>query len=79
MMELWRYTYNYEGRWYEAYCYLMMGLTMEAAYARIQLGLAPETRELQVRRRGGHVSSMAGCGPAKRIPKSYTINAEVKA
>lgn len=75
MMELWRYTYNYEGRWYEAYCYLMLGETAEAAHARISLSMAPEVRELQVRR-AGHVSSMAGCGPSKRIPKSYTINAQ---
>jgi hypothetical protein len=75
MMELWRYTYNFRGRWYEAYCYLTLGETVEAAHARITLNLDPEVRELQVRRIG-HVTSMAGCGPSKRIPKSYTINAQ---
>lgn len=72
MLELWRYTYSYQGRWYEAYCYLILGETVESAHRRIALSLVPQVTGLQVRR-VGHVSSIAGCGPSKRIPKSYAI------
>ena len=70
MMELWRYTYKYEGRWYEAYAYLLLGTTPVVAHQKIMGTMAPEVSELRARR-GGHVTSVAGCGPAKRVPKSY--------
>ena len=72
MMELWRYTYNYVGRWYEAYCYLSLGLEVEEAHRKILGTLDPSVRGLQVRQLG-HVTAVAGCGPYKRIPASYAI------
>jgi hypothetical protein len=77
MMELWRYMYKYEGRWYEAYAYLLLGTTPEVAHQKIVGVMAPEVSELQARR-GGHVTSVAGCGPSKRVPKSYAITTGIK-
>lgn len=77
MMELWRYTYSYQGRWYEAYCYLMDGLANEAAEKFIRAGMDPSITDLSVRS-GGHVTRMAVCGSPRRIQKSWAIQPDDK-
>ncbi len=70
MLELWRYQYKYEGRWYEGYIVSKGGLTRNEVKDIFRNRLTDECGDLRMHRTG-HVNRLILSGRTKRIPRAY--------
>jgi hypothetical protein len=73
MLELWRYQYRYQGRWYEGYIVSQDGLTREKVKALMADRLTSDCADLRMFRTH-HIARVIMSGLSKRVPKSYVLD-----